>query len=129
MYHVVPGGTDGSMAGPVVHPHEDSHLHRKHKMGKEGRQMMFAGVVGILLVIMAVVSWCYYSSSLRKADMLKTELLDLSKDGFIIHSQAGAVVFHMAFRCVPPSSSVQFCPVLTAQFHITRPVFLETASV
>ncbi|XP_064152476.1 myogenesis-regulating glycosidase-like [Anguilla rostrata] len=98
MYHVVPGGADGAMVGAVTHHHEHSHLHRKHKMGKEGRQMMFAILLGVMLVITAVAAWCYYSSSLRKADLLKTELLDLSKDGFIIRSQAGAIVFRMAFR-------------------------------
>ncbi|KAG9354389.1 hypothetical protein JZ751_001096 [Albula glossodonta] len=92
MYQVVPGGADGTLG----HHHEGSPM--KQKMGKEGRQMMIAGMLGVVLVIMAVVAWCYYSSSLRKADLLKTELLDLHHDGFLIRGQAGSVVFRMAFR-------------------------------
>lgn len=55
-------------------------------------------MLGCVLVLAAVVAWCYYSASLRKAQLLKTELLDLNRDGFIIRNQAGAVIFSMAFR-------------------------------
>ncbi|XP_036383007.1 myogenesis-regulating glycosidase-like [Megalops cyprinoides] len=90
MYQVVPGGADGTTlysAAPM-----------KKKMDREGRQLMMASILGVVLVIAAVVAWCYYTSSLRKADILKTGLLDLNKDGFVIHNQAGDIVFQMAFR-------------------------------
>ncbi|XP_016148344.1 uncharacterized family 31 glucosidase KIAA1161-like [Sinocyclocheilus grahami] len=51
-----------------------------------------------ILVIAAVTAWCYYIASLRKADLLKTELLDLNKDGFLIRNQAGGIVLKMGFR-------------------------------
>lgn len=70
----------------------------KKKLGHDGRPMVMAGLLGCLLVLAAVVAWCYYSASLRKAQLLKTELLDLNKDGFIIRNQAGAVIFTMMFR-------------------------------
>lgn len=70
----------------------------KKKRGYDGRPMVLAGLLGCVLVLAAVVSWCYYSASLRKAQLLKTELLDLNKDGFIIRNQAGAVIFTMTFR-------------------------------
>lgn len=70
----------------------------KKKRGYDGRPMVLAGLLGSVLVLAAVVAWCYYSASLRKAQLLKTELLDLNKDGFIIRNQAGAVIFTMAFK-------------------------------
>ncbi|KAK1892086.1 Myogenesis-regulating glycosidase [Dissostichus eleginoides] len=70
----------------------------KKKLSHEGRPMVLAGLLGCVLVLAAVVSWCYYSASLRKAQLLKAELLDLNKDGFIIHNMTGAVVFSMTFR-------------------------------
>lgn len=70
----------------------------KKKRGYDGRPMVLAGMLGCVLVLAAVVAWCYYSASLRKAQLLKTELLELNKDGFIIRNQAGAVIFTMAFR-------------------------------
>ncbi|XP_066510219.1 myogenesis-regulating glycosidase-like [Hoplias malabaricus] len=71
---------------------------KKKRVDRQGRRMIAASLIGAVLVIAAVASWCYYSASLSKADLLKTELLDLRKNGFIIHNQAGAVVFQMAFR-------------------------------
>uniref|UniRef100_A0A8C6TBS6 Myogenesis-regulating glycosidase n=1 Tax=Neogobius melanostomus TaxID=47308 RepID=A0A8C6TBS6_9GOBI len=70
----------------------------KKKRGYDGRPMVMAGMLGCVLVLAAVVAWCYYSASLRKAQLLKTELLGLNKDGFTIRNQAGAVIFTMAFR-------------------------------
>ncbi|XP_028852261.1 myogenesis-regulating glycosidase isoform X2 [Denticeps clupeoides] len=67
-------------------------------MGRRGRHMIVAATPGVVLLIAAVVAWCYYSASLRRAEMLKTELLYLNKDGFTIRNQGGAVVFKMAFR-------------------------------
>lgn len=84
--HQIPGGAGGS---PL-----------KKKLTHEGRPLVMAGMLGCVLVLAAVVAWCYYSVSLRKAQLLKAELLDLNKDGFIIHNQAGAVIFSMAFRWV-----------------------------
>lgn len=72
----------------------------KKKLTYEGRPLVLAGMFGCVLVLAAVVAWCYYSASLRKAQLLKAELLDLNKDGFIIHNQAGAVIFSMAFKWV-----------------------------
>lgn len=82
--HQIPGGTGGS---PM-----------KKKLANEGRPLVMAGMLGCLLVLAAVVAWCYYSASLRKAQLLKTEMLNLNKDGFNIHNQAGAVIFSMAFK-------------------------------
>lgn len=70
----------------------------KKKLGSESRPLVMAGMLGCVLVLAAVVAWCYYSASLRKAELLKTELLDLDKDGFVIRNQAGAVIFTMTFR-------------------------------
>lgn len=95
MYQIVPvapgeqqmsGGTSGS---PL-----------KKKLAHEGRPLAMAGILGCVLVLAAVVAWCYYSVSLHKAQLMKTELLDLNKDGFIIRNQAGAVIFTMTFRWV-----------------------------
>lgn len=88
MYQVVPGGAGGTIMEGVP----------LKKKNKEIRPLVGAGVLGLVLVLAAVTAWCYYIASLRKADHLKTELLDLNKDGFLIRNQAGGVVFKMAFR-------------------------------
>lgn len=80
----IPGGAAGSPA--------------KKKLGSEGRPLVMAGMFGCVLVLAAVVAWCYYSASLRKAQLLKTEMLNLNKDGFNIYNQEGAVIFSMAFK-------------------------------
>lgn len=72
----------------------------KKKLAHEGRPLVMAGLLGLMLVMAAVFAWCYYSASLHKAQLLKAELLELNKDGFIIRNQTGAVVFSMAFRWV-----------------------------
>ncbi|KAK1792208.1 hypothetical protein P4O66_012162 [Electrophorus voltai] len=71
---------------------------KKKRVDRHGRRLMVATLLGVVLVTAAVAAWSYYSTSLRKADLLKTELLDLNKDGFVIHNQAGAVIFQMTFR-------------------------------
>ncbi|MBN3293834.1 MYORG glycosidase, partial [Polypterus senegalus] len=77
-------------------PHSNSNLNeRKHK---QMRPLVGASVLGLFIVIAAVVSWSYYSASLRKADLLKTELLDLKRHGFHIRNQSGVIVFRMTFR-------------------------------
>lgn len=93
MYQIVPvaPGEHQMAGGPSGSP-------LKKKGGHDGRPMVMAGLLGCVLVLAAVVAWCYYSASLRKAQLLKTELLDLNKNGFIIRNQAGAVIFTMAFR-------------------------------
>ncbi|KAL4659004.1 hypothetical protein GN956_G3396 [Arapaima gigas] len=88
MYQMVPGGPASSSASAPV----------KQKMPRDRHLLVGVGVLGLALVIAAVTAWCYYFASLRKADLLKTELLDLNKDGFLIRNQAGAIVFRMAFR-------------------------------
>ncbi|XP_009286516.1 PREDICTED: uncharacterized family 31 glucosidase KIAA1161 [Aptenodytes forsteri] len=70
----------------------------KQKPSKELRPMLGAILLGLILFIAAVVAWCYYTVSLRKAERLKTELMDLRADGFIIRNQHGEVVFRLAFR-------------------------------
>ncbi|NXP47795.1 MYORG glycosidase, partial [Heliornis fulica] len=70
----------------------------KQKPSKEMRPMLGAILLGIILFIAAVVAWCYYTMSLRKAERLKTELMDLRADGFVIRNQHGEVVFRLAFR-------------------------------
>ena len=69
----------------------------KQKPSKELRPMLGAIMLGLILFIVAVVAWCYYMVSLRKAERLKTELMDLRADGFIIRNQHGEVVFCLAF--------------------------------
>ncbi|XP_020797007.1 myogenesis-regulating glycosidase-like [Boleophthalmus pectinirostris] len=89
MYQIVP-------VAPGEPQLDGSPLKKKPKY--EGRPMVLAGLLGCVLVLAAVVAWCYYSASLRKAQMLNTELLELNRDGFIIRNQLGAVIFTMAFR-------------------------------
>ncbi|KYO18454.1 hypothetical protein Y1Q_0020969 [Alligator mississippiensis] len=70
----------------------------KQEPSKELRPVIGTITVGLLLFIAPVVAWCYYTASLRKAEQLKTELMDLRKDGFIIKNQDGDVVFRLAFQ-------------------------------
>ncbi|XP_051924782.1 myogenesis-regulating glycosidase-like isoform X1 [Hippocampus zosterae] len=70
----------------------------KKRGNQEARPLVIASVLGCVLVLAAVVAWCYYSASLRKAQLMKTELLDLNKDGFVIRNQAGTIIFTMTFR-------------------------------
>nr|XP_009685418.1 PREDICTED: uncharacterized family 31 glucosidase KIAA1161-like [Struthio camelus australis] len=70
----------------------------KQKPSKELKPMLGAIVLGLILFIAAVVAWCYYTVSRRKAERLKTELMDLRPDGFVIKNQNGEVVFRLAFR-------------------------------
>lgn len=90
MYQVVPGGAGGTVTDVIP----------KQKLSKDTRPLVGAGVIGLVLVIAAVTAWCYYIASLRKAELLKTELLDLNKDGYIIRNQGGSIVFRMDFRLV-----------------------------
>lgn len=90
MYQVVPGGAGGTITDVIP----------KQKHSKDTRPLVGAGVIGLVLVIAAVTAWCYYIASLRKAELLKTQLLDLNKDGYIIRNQGGSIVFRMDFRLV-----------------------------
>lgn len=90
MYQVVPGGAGGTITDVIP----------KQKHTKDSRPLVGAGVIGLFLVIAAVTAWCYYIASLRKAELLKTQLLDLNKDGYIIRNQGGSIVFRMDFRLV-----------------------------
>ncbi|XP_077570996.1 myogenesis-regulating glycosidase-like [Stigmatopora nigra] len=92
MYQMVPAvpGELHSSDGPG-----DSPL--KKRGSREARPLAVSGVLGCLLVLAAVVAWCYYSASLRKAQLVKTELLDLNEDGFVIRNQTGAIIFTMTF--------------------------------
>ncbi|CAL8402721.1 unnamed protein product [Arctogadus glacialis] len=88
MYQVVPGGAGGTITDVIP----------KQKLTKDSRPLVGAGIIGSVLVISAVTAWCYYIASLRKAELLKTQLLDLNKDGYIIRNQQGSIVFRMDFR-------------------------------
>nr|XP_023679788.1 myogenesis-regulating glycosidase-like isoform X3 [Paramormyrops kingsleyae] len=90
---VVLGGAECGNIGPTGNAAAS-----KRKRGREGHRLIGAGMLGVVLLIVAVAAWCYYTASLKKADQLKTELLNLHKDGFVIRNQAGVVVFRMAFR-------------------------------
>uniref|UniRef100_A0ACB8ENY8 Uncharacterized protein n=1 Tax=Sphaerodactylus townsendi TaxID=933632 RepID=A0ACB8ENY8_9SAUR len=70
----------------------------KPKPAKELKPMIVAIVLGLILFIAAVIAWCYYVASLQKAERLKTEMMDLKSDGFIIKNQNGEVVFKVAFQ-------------------------------
>nr|XP_019821979.1 PREDICTED: uncharacterized family 31 glucosidase KIAA1161 homolog isoform X2 [Bos indicus] len=70
----------------------------KPKPSKELKPLLGSAVLGLLLVLAAVVAWCYYSASLRKAERLRAELLDLNRGGFSIRNQKGEQVFRLAFR-------------------------------
>lgn len=95
MYQIVPAapGEQQMVGGAGGSP-------LKKKLAHEGRPLVMASMLGCVLVLAAVVAWCYYSASLRKAELLKAELLDLNKDGFVIRNPVGAVIFSMAFRWV-----------------------------
>ncbi len=90
MHQVVPGGAGGTITDVIP----------QQKKSKYTRPLVGAGVIGLVLVIAAVTAWCYYMASLRKAELLKTQLLDLNKDGYIIRNQGGSIVFRMDFRLV-----------------------------
>lgn len=68
------------------------------RSGRRSRPLMAASALGFILVLAAVVAWCYYYASLHKADLLTTEQLDLNKHGYVIRNQAGVVIFQMQFR-------------------------------
>ncbi|XP_020761658.2 myogenesis-regulating glycosidase isoform X3 [Odocoileus virginianus] len=70
----------------------------KPKPSKDLKPLLGSAVLGLLLVLAAVVAWCYYSASLRKAERLRAELLDLNRGGFSIRNQKGEQVFRLAFR-------------------------------
>ncbi|XP_030647371.1 myogenesis-regulating glycosidase [Chanos chanos] len=93
MYQTVPGGTGDANVGTST-----SYSPTSKRVGRHGRRFIVASILGVVLVIAAVAAWCDYTASLRRAQLLKTKLLDLSKDGFIIRNQAGAVIFKMAFK-------------------------------
>ncbi|XP_061673166.1 myogenesis-regulating glycosidase-like isoform X2 [Syngnathoides biaculeatus] len=93
MYQIVP------LAPGEQHLSEGSGGSPLKKRGtQEARPTVIASFLGCVLVLAAVVAWCYYSASLRKAQLVKTELLDLNRDGFVIRNQAGAILFTMTFR-------------------------------
>ncbi|KAM6930544.1 myogenesis-regulating glycosidase-like [Xenentodon cancila] len=92
MYQIVPVAPGEQ---PAADRAQGSPLQKK--LAHEGRPLVLASILGFILVLAAGISWCYYSVSLRQAQLLETELLDLSKDGFIIRNQAGAVIFTMTF--------------------------------
>lgn len=71
---------------------------RRNRVSRPSRSVITASALGVILVIAAMVAWCYYYSSLQKANRLTTERLDLNKDGFVIRNQVGVVIFKMAFR-------------------------------
>lgn len=93
MYQIVPGAP---VEQQVARDARGSPI--KKKLAHEGRPLVLAGLLGCALILAAVIAWCYYSLSLRKAHLLKTGLLDLNKDGFIIHNPEGAAIFTMTFK-------------------------------
>ncbi|XP_063051208.1 myogenesis-regulating glycosidase isoform X2 [Engraulis encrasicolus] len=92
MYQIVQGTVGDLYPGTFVKPP------KQKKWGRQGRPMVLATVLGVVLVMAAIVAWCYYTISLRRAEILKAELLDLKKDGFTIRNQGGDVIFRMFFR-------------------------------
>lgn len=94
MYQIVQGTVGDLYPGPFRKPP------KQKKWGRQGRPMLLAITLGVVLVMAAIVAWCYYSASLRRAEILKTELLDLKSDGFIIRNQVNEVIFRMFFRSV-----------------------------
>ncbi|KAF4074471.1 hypothetical protein AMELA_G00239670 [Ameiurus melas] len=93
MYQIVP-----ATVGDVGLSGMREYTPPKKRVDRGGHRLIASSLFGAVLVIAAVIAWCYYSMSLRKADLLKTELLDLNKDGFVIRNQTGAIIFRMAFR-------------------------------
>lgn len=98
MYEIVPMAPGSGGERRARRSSGSPQLKVKKKLSEESRPLVMAGMLGCALVLAAVVAWCYYSASLRKAHMLRTELLDLNKDGFVIRNQAGNVVFTIVFR-------------------------------
>lgn len=92
MYQIVPA-TAGDAGANGMRSYST-----KSRVDRRGRRLVMANLFGAVLVVAAVAAWCYYSASLRKADRLKTELLELNKGGFVIRNQVGAVIFRIAFR-------------------------------
>ncbi|XP_055001178.1 myogenesis-regulating glycosidase [Sorex araneus] len=93
-----PKGQEAAAAGIMYTFLPDNFSPTKPKASKELRPLLLSGALGLLLVLTAVVAWCYYSVSLRKAERLRAELLDLNAAGFSIRNQKGEQVFRLAFR-------------------------------
>ncbi|XP_062398869.1 myogenesis-regulating glycosidase-like [Sardina pilchardus] len=87
MYQIVQGTVGDLYPGPFTKPPKQ----------KKCSPMPFAIIVGVVLVMSAIVARSY-SASLCRVEILKAELLDLKKDGFIIHNQEGDIIFRMFFR-------------------------------
>ncbi|XP_067840891.1 myogenesis-regulating glycosidase [Heptranchias perlo] len=85
MYQVVPGSLPAA----------------RDKQSKELKPLICTIFLGLVLVIAAVVAWCYYTASLKKLNSFKIEQLALYKDGFVIRKTANLVSFEMGFKSAP----------------------------
>uniref|UniRef100_UPI00398F0E55 myogenesis-regulating glycosidase n=1 Tax=Pristiophorus japonicus TaxID=55135 RepID=UPI00398F0E55 len=85
MYQVVPGSLPAA----------------REKQSKEAKPLICTIFLGLVLVIAAVVAWCYYTASLKKLNSFQIEQLELSKDGFVIRKSANLVSFEMGFKSAP----------------------------
>ncbi|XP_043543429.1 myogenesis-regulating glycosidase [Chiloscyllium plagiosum] len=85
MYQVVPGNLPAA----------------REKQSKEVKPLICTILLGLLLVIAAVVAWCYYTASLKKLNSFKIDQLELYKDGFFIKNTANMVLFEMGFKSAP----------------------------
>lgn len=92
MYQIV-SATVGDIGISAMSPYSPP---KRKRVGR--RPLIEASALGFVLVLAAIVAWCYYSASLHKADLLTTEQLDLNKHGYVIRNQAGVVIFRMQFR-------------------------------
>ncbi|GCB77337.1 myogenesis-regulating glycosidase [Scyliorhinus torazame] len=84
MYQVVPGNLPAA----------------RGKQSKEAKPLICTILLGLLLVIAAVVAWCYYTASLNKLNSFTIEQLELYKDGFFIRNTTD-LVFEMGFKSAP----------------------------
>ncbi|KAA0716392.1 Myogenesis-regulating glycosidase [Triplophysa tibetana] len=94
MYQIV-SATVGDIGHSAMSPYSTP---KRKRVGRPSRKLIASTAVGFILVLAAIVAWCYYSASLHKADLLTTEHLDLNKHGYVIRNQAGVVILRMQFR-------------------------------
>eukprot|EP00062_Callorhinchus_milii_P012189 gi/632958960/ref/XP_007895345.1/ PREDICTED: uncharacterized family 31 glucosidase KIAA1161 homolog [Callorhinchus milii] len=93
MYQVVPG----SLATT------------KEKQYKELKPLICAILLGLALVVASVMSWCYYTASLKTSITFRLEQLELHREGFVIRKSPDSVSFRMGFRSasIDPESCLQ----------------------